>query len=339
MPAGVMVNDDVVEDEFVWDLQQRYSLSKGEQLTANQRLLYVLWTDAIAEHREPKHDNPIAAIFVWGAIGPAMAAICFFIIAALYYSLHWLLGAGTDWVLYLSVALVIWAVLEVRKDHREMTIGFARNEDDAAINRLNFGRLHNVLERDQVPMAMLAYLAGLIGLQAGLWHYTSGHLGVEDYAGWQDGFGIACDNLCRGIFFDVFDIYGLYVNRPFNYTVFSATVLIFFRTAMNLLFVYSLYLLYQWLRLGRFFKGLPKGKVTSTQLIQWMNRVTHQHNRWSRIFFDEFVFFMICLRFLSGQYDHVRLLTRRFPRLRVESDLRRLFVSPSGDLLFEGYRP
>ena len=337
MPAGVVVDDELVETYFAPDWVKSYRRSAAEPLTTNQRLVFVLLSDTIQEHRSSNHDDALSALVVWGLIGPAMAGIGFLLLMALYYSSHWLLGSGTDWVLYPSVGLVVAAVLAIRKDHQQMTVDFTY-DNDANIRGLNLGRLHNIFERDQVPMTMLAYLAGLIGVQAGLLHYTSDHLSVGGYEDGYDGFGIAFDNLFRGIFLDVFDIYGLYVNRPVEYTTFSATVFLIFRTSMNLLFVYSIYVLFQWFRMRGIFRGLPTSRVTSAQLTGWMNRVRRENNRWSRWYFDEFVFFLVCERFLSGNYEHVRQLTRRFPRLRVDDRIRRLFVDDSGQLLFEGYR-
>ena len=202
-------------------------------------------------------------------------------------------------------------------------------------DRISLGRLAVAFETNRMETSILGVL---IGAQWGLLGCGHWHMGMplESMTGSQ-AFGYAFDNFTHAMLGDICELYGWEVMPPFRHTVWSATTFCIFRTAVSLLTLLWVRLLWHKFLARRLIRDFP-ADCTYLQMVDWLRGLSKSEGSWMLQFFDEFLFLRVAGEYLAGDFAAVQRLSREFPRLRVDDEVRQLFVDGSGQTLFEGFR-
>ena len=340
-----IITDAEVEQQFVESIGDRYLDIRPGDMTENQWLMFVLVSNELSaravesdSHDGPQTQSRLKALFdnLFSRLFMAlvMVPLTCAAIGVVYLSCHWLLGDGTDWVLYFITGLLFFGARLVHNDESSANHHISLRYNDGLVSQLNLGRLSGSFS-NSYESSMILFAA--FGMQMGLIQFTSDNLGVEDLNGFWDAAAFTMDNWCRGLFLYVFDLYEIYVARPVSLSIFSATVFFVFRIAMTGLTILTIAHMVQYLKTLRLLLSLPTEEMTLQQLLNWFVEVRRRYMRWSRDVFDELIFLVVVEQYIRGQFDRVRQITRLYPRLDVNDDVRCLFVDNDGEIAFEGY--
>src|SRR5262249_6714605 len=123
--------------------------------------------------------------------------------------------------------------------------------EENLIDGLELGRLSTYCDITEVGVLMVVLLV-LLGLQAGLLYGSLEHLGLPGARTLGGCWLLTLDNLCHGLFFDVFEMYDIHLGDKGEPSVFAASVIYAFRLAYDACIAVILYDLYQRYRLRAF---------------------------------------------------------------------------------------
>jgi hypothetical protein len=160
-------------------------------------------------------------------------------------------------------------------------------------------------------------------------------MGLPGTWGFWDCWLVTLDNVCHGIFLDTFEIYKITLGEPVEHTFFSATVFYAFRLSYDAFFVLLLWEAYQRFRLRRLFGRISSDPRDVAGVICWLETCAGDRQSWPRRYFDEFIFILLARGYLNENYQLVEEVSRQFPWLAVDEEVRTLFRRPDGKLLFQ----
>lgn len=322
---------DVLEEH---ELEERFSPQVIDRARAapperslNQRILYGLLAETFKYHRTTWFDVVPTAI-AYAIVAALMVLFGFACIATAHNLTHWLIGSWSDVAQYAVLLLGLIVVLALRLFHDDTEVDFKRFPAE----RIDLGRMEHAF--DFAIFAMV--LCSVFGMQWALLQYSHDHLGLLPEANLEDSGWIALDNVLAACLFDVYEMYEL-ERRPVTHGTWSASVFLVFRTSYNVLFLLTLYNFWQRWRCGVLMRRFPSGKLPYGRFAGWLSRETKAPGRWAVLLLDEAVFLRIAAAYLRDDFDEVRRISSRFPRIRVEEDLRAIFVDERGEPLFEGF--
>ncbi len=322
-----MLTVEELRDQYSDEISDLVEYDSRRDLTINQRLLYHFTANALERLEGNRKENHLLTelrtplmvgcvfLFAWGCLG------------FVYLLTHWLLGHYTDWLLYPVSALGGIYIIERRREHESSALSLT-SDDEGRITGLKLGRLEHFFDSSGSSMGFDVGL--MTGAVAGLVQFTHDSVGIEGVSGFQDAFLISLDCAVRSIFWDVFDLYGIYFGPETEFTPWGATVFMFFRVFINLGFVFHIYTLWNRIRLDRLIRRLS-GADDAYELSERLTDI--RKSRWSGQFLDEYTFLIAADHYLAGCYEEVCRLTEIYPRTRFHWTIRDLFITPDGRTL------
>jgi hypothetical protein len=323
-----------------WDC---YEDAQRFGLSWQRRRVYALITQTFAKHRQELSDSRWYVfgrlLVIWPVLGYYTGYLS---VAGVYYALHWLLGTGTNYVLYTFVVCGLGVAYILRFALQDQDIGVAGRQDKEnkvfLNHRFSWGRYQDAFDDSQ----MLFYLMGfstLFGLQVGLQAFTDGHLGLPIEGRQAECFWITLDNLCHGVFLDVCELYDLRLTDKLTHSFWSASVFLFFRLGFNAMLVLAVYHFVWYLRLRHFFRGYPEdAELTPATLSAWVRRLAADERHWAHTYSDEFIFLLMVDEYLQGHDYTVRSLHHRFPQLSISDKARNMFIGRGDEWLLYDHR-
>jgi hypothetical protein len=193
---------------------------------------------------------------------------------------------------------------------------------------------------DQFDIALGATLYGLafflgvgLGVQTSLLHYTSDHVAVPGYAGgWWDSLSLTLDNLFHGVFIYVCELYDWHLAHRVNHSTWSATVFLAFRLSYDVIIIIMVVALFQRRRVGHLMRKANDlvASPTPRKLVEYLRACCYGGLGWAKTYHDEFIFFCLVEKYLSGQYEECRVLGELFPDIGIPEGVRALFIDPAG---------
>lgn len=297
------------------------------QLTQQTQLLQLLrvtlrrsWWDWLHEEALQFFYTPLIIVFF--IISSALLLLLLFALTALL-SLHL-----AHILLWLSIGLIFGLAFTRKADVDSAPI---RRSDD----RIKLGRLAEVLDTNRIEYA---YFGLLIGSQCALLLCSHRQMGLSfEKLTIGASLGYAVDNFMQGALGDACELYGFRVMPELKQTFWSAVSLSIFRTAASVIALLLIRLSWQKILARRLIHSFP-ARQSDQRIVDWLCSLSNTERSWMLTFFDEFLFLRITGEYLAGHFDAVRRLTREFPRLKVNENIRELFVDPEGNRLFEGYQ-
>lgn len=298
----------------------------------NQRVLFRLVSQSISRLEDWRQENRLGmAAIVITILFAALVGFAWGSLGLIYLACDWLLGSYTDIPLYL-VSAVAFITFTLQGDHEAKIISL--NREDDLVTGLSLGRLEEFF--DGAAALAFGFVGMVIGLHAGLIQFSHNNLGIPNVDGVLDAVLIAIDSSCRAVFWDVFDLYGIYFGRAVDLTPWAATVFLLFRIAVNAAVVFGLYQFWNRLRLTRMIRRLSVAGRKQEELGRVLKEI--RRGRWSRQLLDEYTLLLAVDHFLAGRFDEVKRLSFIYPRLKVSEDVKQLFQGPDGKPLLTGYR-
>jgi hypothetical protein len=187
-------------------------------------------------------------------------------------------------------------------------------------------------------LVSLALVCILLGMQVGLLRFTTNHAGLD-----IDGSLTACillslDNICHVLFLDTFEVYDINIGPKPEHTFLSSSVFLGFRVGYALAVVVVV-AVYQGHLVHSLLNEAPTAEPSVPKLIAWIDHACGHERGWPRLFFDEFMFLLLIGEYLRGNFEMMAYLSRRFSRLDIRPEVRRLFLGPDGAELFQGSSP
>lgn len=310
--------------------------SDPDDLSPNQKAICALLVNTIGEYSQGIAYYLFLNSVLMTVVAVVTIAFVLGAISATYWIFRWIFGDCPTWILYLfplTILFVTWATNDVGKDSR---IELAAS--DGKLEGLQLGRLHSIFSYLGLAMVMFS-LSGLFVSNAMLLFLTSPHGGVQFDGYFSSSVLITIDNMCRGVFLDVFELYELRAGGiQYDYTLFAGSVLVLYRLAFDVYVIAAGIIFYRRWRMNQIFKDYPfSWKVDGISpsqrrqlLVDWIESLARNEKRWYRSFADEFVFMMICEEYIRGDFVLVRRLGEQFPRLKIDDDVRALFVDDKG---------
>ena len=317
---------------FSPELREFAAAQAPTDLSAPQERLYLLLTKMFADYQKTRREQfnlwafAIVLLLTFGFVYGSLAT--------LYHLTHWLIPSWTDGVLYSGVFffLLCSSLIKMMFDSEETDL---KKNKAGEVERLSLGRINDILD-DGAFYATLTILMGLLACQSILLYRVSDHLGFAEISTFREALVISLDNFMHGVFLDVFEMYDIHLSSAKGEkTLWSSTIFLIFRLLYDAFMLLWLYILYQRYRMRKLFKDFPKAGGVSA-FTDWMERVCRQDASWLRKFVDELLFFTIAEEYLRGRFAFVRDLSHQFPSIRVDNEVRALFIDPeSGEQLFE----
>lgn len=250
---------------------------------------------------------------------------------AAFLLLNWIgsfLGAWTNSVLYVVpflALLVGWAL----KQDLPVAIDFRRNAR-GEIRGISLGRLEEALGDASI---YLIFLATVFGFQAGTLYFTDNHGGLPGVHGLGECIVLTLDNLCHGVFLDLFELYDIHFGPKIEHTLLSSTVFQGFRLAFDALAIMALYGFYQGFVLRRFIRTIPTAYEDVENCIDWLDHAC-ENRRIYLNYREELFFLMLAGQYLRGRYEFIREATSKLPALEIAKNLLALFVDDEGRVAF-----
>jgi hypothetical protein len=313
------------------------SLTKSHLLAERppaQRLLYALLAISLIGYKGERLLYALALLAV-----PCLLVLGIVAGFLLMTVAHWLLTAAAwvagTWVHILIFAIPIVAFIVARlAKHSAEEPEVRLDRDGEQVTGLRLGRLHEVFHVGQ-PGALALYFGACFAFQAGLLYFAPEPMGLAGGRVFSHCWLVALDNVCHGIFLDTFEIYKITIGDPIEHTYFSSTVFYAFRLSYDALFVLLLWEGYQRFRMRRLFARLPSNPRDISGVCYWLDRCAIDRQSWPRRFFDEFIFLLLVRGYLNGNYRLVKEVSRQFPWLAVDDEVRALFVNTDGEVVFQ----
>jgi hypothetical protein len=329
-------NADVRSLPLTLEVQQLAESIKAPGVSYHRKVLHALLAQSFVYYgrafRRARNWLLLAVMPVVGAAA-GLAAI-----AVTYFAGHWLLGDWTDVALY-DVALLAAVLVGLRRWRtRDAAIRLALDATGKAHDRIVLGRLDEALELRQIRH-VLAALAGLAGMQTGILYYSHDHLGLAGADSLRTCAWLTLDNVCHGVFLDVFDLYDLHLADPPQHTAWSASIFLAFRVGYDLLFLVLIYHVYLACSVLHLTKKVPEPSGDLGAFAGWLESNCRHERSSPRRFFDEMAFLVIAASYLSDDPSVAHLLCERFPRLRLAAPIRALLVRPDGTAMFDDLLP
>lgn len=296
----------------------------GNNYTPNQRLLAA----GLARSHDAYFFSELVTAYLGVGAGVLSGSVVIF-------AAFWLVSrTRLDFVLYVLAAALVGFLYLVPKASGSRTIYFKRDKE-GKIDTLWLGLLSEVINPG-VLMGMIFLMATGMATQTALLRFTSNHLDVPAATSVWSAFLMTLKTVLH-IPLDLLELYVGPVGGPKaeSPSIWSATVLNFFRVVYDGLIGVALYSTYQRWRIRKLYRTHPRsGSVED--LLAWMEQISRDKANWGRMLHDEMVFNMIAEEYLRGNYDVVRKLARQFVSIDVANEVRQLFVDPrTGELLFE----
>jgi hypothetical protein len=319
--------------EEPYDEEELYDEPAGPSLLSSQRTVFILLRQSLVDFHDYRHDLPRMVLI----LPPVLVLICLaafvaqVLLGLLGAGLHYLTGVSLNLLLYITPLIPLLMVLDLKQGMTKKAIRLQK--DGEWLVRFELGRLWATCEIYEIGGALL-FLAVLIGLQAGLLYGTTDHLGLPTAATLPGCWLLTIDNLCHGVFFDVFEMYDIHLGGKVEHSTFSATTFYAFRLSFDALVAVTIYRLWMRFRIRELVGSIPREDVTSAELAEWIARRCGDEERWPRLFFDEFIFLLLVSEYLRSNFEMVVHLSRRFSRLEVADEVRDLFTDPAGNPLF-----
>ena len=298
--------------------------SEGQQLVA--ALVWQTIFGYVQFGRRSKMITTFWCVFsflVWCLVGYGLIVVAAFAARAIAAPVHW--------VCYGVAAASLVVAIFIRIRATSSWISFAPGHP---ISRLRLGRLESVFHPRRLR-ATIGLIGLLLGLELGVLQGASEHLGLADREELGDQTLIALDNLCYGALLDVFELYGLSLTDPVEHTPVSATVFLVFRTTSDVLIVFLLFVVFQRRSMRSLLDRFPDETANREALIAWLYRSLIDKAAWIRSFQDEILFLTVALKYLEGERETVSQIASDWPHLRIRGDVKQLFVSDSGENLFD----
>jgi hypothetical protein len=261
-------------------------------------------------------------------------ALLFFIVATalMLVVIHVLVAllseVAAQITIWLTVGLFFYLAF-TRTEEAESSV-IRRSTDE-----LYLGRLGEAFDTNRLELPLMGML---IGSQFGLLACGDWHMGLRlERMSVGMALGYTFDNFVQAIFGDVCELYGWRVMPEFRHTFWSATTFNLFRIAASILTLLWIRMEWHHFLARGLFRRFPT-KCNVPQIVAWLRGLSQTERSWMLSHFDEFLFLRIVGEYLAGDFAAVTRLSNQFPRLRVDEDLRRLFVDAEGKALFEGFR-
>ena len=245
--------------------------------------------------------------------------------------LGWL-GQPATLVLHGVPFLVLLYARALQKVGREKAVGFLW--DNRQVDRLVLGRIDDAF-RCSAPGSLALFLGVFFGFQHGLLYGTAHHGGLDIEGGFWECFFLTLDNVFHGISLNTLELWDVSLAGTVKHGWWSALGFELFRLAYGVLVLLMGFELYQRWSMRFLFENYPKDNPGWERLADWLLMTSDGRHGWPRRYFDELVFLVIAGHYLRGNYPLVRQLTQQFSRIRVEAEVRVLFIDERGNPIFE----
>jgi len=201
-------------------------------------------------------------------------------------------------------------------------------------DQISLGRLSVALDTNRMESVLLGVLIGTQWALLACGRWPMG-MPVEKMT-LGTALGYTFDNFTHGVLGDICELYDWRIMPEFQHTFWSATSFSIFRTAASVLALLWIRLAWQRFLARRLFRQFP-ANCTYQGMIDWLRGLSRTEQSWMLSNFDEFLFLRIAGEYLANDFSAVQRLTTEFPRLRVDNNVRELFVDAEGHILFQGF--
>lgn len=243
-------------------------------------------------------------------------------------------GLGSAYgLLYLMPAFVILIALYSKKGAKVEPITLARN-DAGKVERLKLGRLDSIF-RISEPATTLFFFSVLLSSQVGLLYFLPDHLGVAEEGTFLECTFLTLDNLGHGVLLDTQEIYNIHFANKIEHNFWTGTVFYGFRLGYEASLLLAAYQLWRHYSMRRLFRHVPRHWRNIEFVTEWIDLAMRTEGDMAREFLDEFLFLVLVGAFLTGNDAMLRDVNHRFPWLRIDEEVRKLFVDSHGHRLFE----
>jgi hypothetical protein len=318
--------------QSVMDVCERRDL---QQLPPPRRVVYALLVAALEKLRPHLLGSILSALiipfFVVFAIAVGFALMGVVHLAAV--ALASIGIAAGHILLYLLPGFVILSAYYFKQSSKLDPITLGRNETNK-VDHIKLGRLDGIFNVAS-PATSLFYFGVLLSSQVALLFFLPDHLGVSREGTFVECLLLTLDNLCHGVLLDTFEIYDIHLAGRVQHDWWSGTVFYFFRISYEAFLLIAGYQLWRHYSMRRLFRRLPNHWRSVDFVIEWIEHASRTEGDWAREFLDEFMFLSLAGAYLAGDDDMLRDINRRFPWLRIDEEVRRLFVDRHGERLFE----
>lgn len=237
----------------------------------------------------------------------------------------WLLYA---YVLFPIIALAVW--IEVRS---RGWVGQIRFDSSQSRPLITFERLTLAIGAGWAGYAVIIGI--VLGTHAGLIHRAADHCGLTSDPGWRTCLLIAADNASHGTIDVVARQFGLPRHDPLEHSRTSKTIFLLISISIDATVIALAIALWKRRKvrhLAETFKGYA-APLDYEDLRQYLRQVCYRSRSWSNVYHDEFVFFCIVEKYLSGSFGQCRELAGLFPDIDLPDEIRGLFTDGRGQPL------
>jgi hypothetical protein len=306
-----------------------------QYLTPAQRTFYALLHATLKNYcsdRYPLATNILLALprlLVCAAVGYGM-------VWASRRMLDLLSPVAGDWVYYslyffLTFAFVFGLGLVLIRKERGIKL---QRDPEGAAKSLQLGLIETVFA-DNAPSIWAVFGGFAVGVQVATLLHAPGHGGLPSVVDFKEASLLTLDNVCHGIFLYTSELYNLRFGEKVEHSWTSGTIFYAFRVTFDAAFLYFVVTVYRRYVLRGLMKDYPAvadGDVG--QLVMWIRDACGGEHQWPRMFYDEFLFLMLAAQYLRGDNDLVWQVTSNFPRVRVDKEVRELFLDPANRVVF-----
>lgn len=192
--------------------------------------------------------------------------------------------------------------------------------------RLIIGRFESLLQLGR----LLAVTGLLFGLSFAVIYFNSQSLGFARLD-FRQSLLIALDNFCHAAFLDVFELYGLKLTDPVQHSDVSAPVFLAFRTAIDFVILYAVYLVLRRRHLKSTLLRFPDDEQAGVKSLRdWIDRTIIDRQKWQLRYPEETTFLLMVLKYLDGDIRECRDISTEWPRLPLQTAVRNLFMGDDG---------
>jgi hypothetical protein len=306
-----------------------------QYLTPAQRTFYALLHATLKHYssdRYPLVTNILLAVprlFLCAALGFAMVWVSRWLLD----SVSPIVGSWVYFALYFFLVFAFLLGLGLVIGRKEQQISLQRDPEGAA-RLLHLGFIDTVFA-ENTPSFWALFGGFAVGVQIATLLYAPGHAGLPSAVDFKEATLLTVDNVCHGIFLYTSELYNLRFGEKVEHSWTSGTVFYAFRLTFDAAFLYFVVAMYRRYTLRGLMKRYPTiGDGDVGELISWIQDACCGEHQWPRMFYDEFLFLMLAAQYLRGDYDLVWQVTSNFPRVRVDSEVRELFLDPADRVMF-----
>ena len=295
-----------------------------------QRLVFAVVHRTLSEYHRWHNQSLTSSMRLLGVAVLLGVPVGFGLIAGVEFGLRPTLGDNTVYAVLGTASAAILVAVAIRLKASSKSVRFFSGSQ---IDRLKIGRLEVVFHSRPVR-SLVFILALLMGMEVGVFWLLRDELNFAGPQGLSGSIVVAVDNMCYGVFFDLFELYRISLSDPIEHNTLSSSVFLGFRTAFDVVLVYFVYVVIVRSRMTQFISRFPAAEEPDVERLQWwIDRTVIDKAGWIRQFPDEIVFLMIVDRFLAGDASSVHDLAEQWPQIKVDQRVKDVFVS-DGKVVF-----